>query len=220
LNQTEIARKLGISVNYSSYLLRRAIAKIKTAHEELQQHETAVLVEHEPTLPIAANNIAIYDPLSGVYTGAYLRVRVSEEIARSKRYPMNFAVMLVQIDGLAEDHAHYEQCLREIGVSFRTGIRMVDLLGYMGSEQFVFLLPHTGREARVLGERLCAQMSTRELLPKGSSPALNLCIGFAVFPTEGTTTEMLFDRATKALDIARKGGPGTVLSASAALYPR
>ncbi len=33
LNQTEIARKLGISVNYASYLLRGAVAKLRKAVE-------------------------------------------------------------------------------------------------------------------------------------------------------------------------------------------
>lgn len=212
LNQTEIARKLGISVNYSSYLLRRAVGKIKTFMEEQLRHEHAALVE--PDIPVvpAPLNIPTYDPISGVYSGAYLRMRVAEEIARSRRYPTNFALMLAGTQGFDEvDEEMHKPLLSAIGQMLRVSTRIVDLTAHLGDGMFGLLLPHTGREARVLGDRLCCQIATRELLPPAQAVSLAFNVGYAVFPMEGATVEMLFDRAEYALTLAAKAGPGVVM---------
>jgi len=212
LNQTEIARKLGISVNYSSYLLRRAIAKIKATMEEQRSQETAALVEPEPPQVTAPPDILTFDPVTGIYSGAYLRLRVAEEIARGRRYPTNFALMLVHPLGLAGVlDEHRLPLLSTIGQLLRSSTRIVDLPAHLGNGRFGLLLPHTGREARVLGERLCRQIATRELVPPNQTTPLAFNIGYAVFPMEGTTVEMLYDRSERALARAIKEGPHTVM---------
>lgn len=214
LNQTEIARKLGISVNYSSYLLRRSITKIKTLFEEQHRQEMASQIENDiPRFPSTTGNVVIYDTVTGVYTGDYLRVRVAEEIARARRYPTNFALMLAQVQGLVGDAEEIQPALSAVGQMIRISTRMVDLLAHLGHGNFALLLPHTGREAKVLGERLCTQIATRELLPSSYAEPLALNIGFAVFPMEGTTVDMLFQRSECAVGLAVKNGPNTVMSA-------
>jgi len=211
LNQTEIARKLGISVNYSSYLLRRAISKIKATLEEQRTQEVAVMVEQETTMPAPAD-IPTFDPVTGVYSREYLRLRVAEEIARGRRYPTNFALLLISTLGLAGTaEEHMPPLLSAIGQMLRVSTRIVDLTAHLGNGRFGLLLPHTGREARVLGDRLCCQITTRELLPPNQTTPLAFSVGYAVFPMEGTTVEMLFDRAEHALALAIKEGPNTVM---------
>jgi len=211
LNQTEIARKLGISVNYSSYLLRRAIAKIKATLEEQRTQEVAVMVEQETPLPAPAD-FPTFDPATGVYSREYLRLRLAEEIARGRRYPTNFALLLIStlgLEGTAEEHL--PPLLAAIGQMLRVSTRIVDLTAHLGNGRFGLLLPHTGREARVLGDRLCCLITTRELLPPNQTTPLAFSVGYAVFPMEGTTVEMLFDRAEHALSLAIKEGPNTVM---------
>lgn len=220
LNQTEIARKLGISVNYSSYLLRRAIAKIKATLDEQRTQEATALVEREPPALMPAA-IPTFDPITGVYSGEYLRLRVAEEIARGRRYPTNFALLLAStlgLTGTAEEHL--PPLLSALGQMLRVSTRIVDLTAHLGDGRFGLLLPHTGREARVLGDRLCCQIATRELLPPNQTTPLAFSIGYAVFPMEGTTVEMLFDRAEHALARAIKEGPNTVMGVSQHRLPQ
>lgn len=215
LNQTEIARKLGISVNYSSYLLRRAIAKIKTTLDEQRVQETKALHPSEPEPLAAPVDFPTFDATTGVYSGQYLRLRVAEEIARGRRYPTNFALMLVSVQGLLAMPAEVQpQLLAAIGQMLRISTRIVDLSAYCGHGVFGLLLPHTGREARVLGERLCTQIATRELLPPGAAAPIAFAIGYAVFPMEGNTVEVLYSRAERALAQAVKAGPHTVQGVS------
>ena len=206
LNQTEIARKLGISVNYSSYLLRRSVTKIKARLDEQHQQEAAALLERDTPPASLLKDIPAYDQIAGVYTGAYLRARVAEEIARSRRYPTNFALMLANVRGFAEVPEQQQAILAAVGQSLRLSTRIVDLVAYLDQGRFALLLPHTGREARVLGERLCCQVDTRELLPAASAASLMMHVGYAVFPMDGATVDSLYGRAEQVLIQSIKAG--------------
>lgn len=207
-NQTEIARHLSISVNYASYLLRRAIGKIKTIIEEQAEIRS---VDDEAITAGIPTDIPTFDSYTGVYSGIYLHLRVKEEIARSQRYPTNFTIMLVSVANQDDRHI-----LTAIGRWLRDSTRVVDLVAHLGEGVFALLLPHTGREARVLGERLCATAERKER-PPFADPAvpLDINVGFAVFPIDGAIADALFKRAHAALDAARKEGAFHALGAGA-----
>ncbi|MHB9133268.1 MAG: sigma-70 family RNA polymerase sigma factor [Armatimonadota bacterium] len=219
LNQSEIARKLGISVNYSSYLLRRSVMKIKTVIEEQRSKETEAMLDEEILPTPSATFVQIHDPLTGLYSGAYLRTRVAEEIARSRRYPTNFALMLIALHGLTAGVTEQQPFLEAAGRSLRGSVRTIDLLGYQGNARFALLLPHTGREARVLGERLCRPAFLQQGIFSNYSSQITMNIGFAVFPMDGASEAMLFDRAEQALSHAVTAGPGAVASLNAVWLP-
>lgn len=201
LNQSEIARKLGISVNYSSYLLRRSIGKIKAVLENQQLAENAVLHPAE-TPAMMPQNISTFDAVSGLYTGAYLRARIAEEIARVRRYPTNFALMLACISAPPQENETTALTVA-IGQILRQNTRIIDLIAYLDTDRFALLLPHTGREARVLGDRLSRQFST--LIPPGfTTPPFTFQYGFAVYPIDGTTVETLFKRAQHMMTVTNK----------------
>jgi RNA polymerase sigma-B factor len=204
LNQSEIARKLGISVNYSSYLLRRSITKIKTILENQRTEENAALHEDAESVKIITET-PTYDRYTGLYTAEYLRGRIAEEIARGRRYPTNFALMLVEITGLIRGREDVPQLIVPVGQMLRQSTRIIDLTAYMEKGRFALLLPHTGREAKILGERLRQQFQNmnNSLTPKSLS--LNLSIGYAVYPMDGNTTEGLIKRAERSLHAAIKG---------------
>ncbi len=199
--QTEIARQLGISVNYASYLLRRAIAKIKTTLEEQAEVKAQ---GHEPASSGIPADIPTFDAFTGVHSGMYIHLRVKEEIARSQRYPTNFTLMLIHVKDREDDRL----LLTGIGRWLRDSTRVVDLIGYLGDGTFGLLLPHTGREARVLGERLCQTASRRDRAPFADQPEpVEITIGYAVFPMDGAMADVLVKRAHLALATAVARGP-------------
>ena len=210
LNQTEIARKLGISVNYSSYLLRRSVTKIRTLLEEQCIQEAAAQVERETMPAPLGEDVPAFDTQAGVYTGAYLKVRVAEEIARSRRYPTNFALMIMRVQGLGNLPETQQPALAAVGQVLRQCTRIVDLVAHAGNGVFILLLPHTGREARILGERLCYQCATRAIVAAANTLTIN--VGYAVFPMDGATNELLYQRAEYSLALAIKAGPNHVMS--------
>ncbi len=201
LNQTEIARKLGISVNYASYLLRGAIAKLKKAFEA--QEYAASLHEEDRPAPVSAYSISMRptpaDPVTKLATEGHLLERADQEVMRASRYPQQFSVVLVEPDvaKLGEEE------LVELAKLLRTNCRSIDLVARMGATRFALLLPHTGREAAVLTERICRMVAGR--LPCGEG-RLTVSTGFAVFPTNGHSSDELFSSAEQALAEAKRQG--------------
>jgi len=231
LNQTEIARKLGISVNYASYLLRGGIAQLKKAFDAQQQaarlQESAPGGEESAFGRISARQAtfayslsarpAPSDPVTKVATEEYLAERVEQEVIRASRYPQQFSLVLVEPD--CEEVARDE--LVELARLLRANCRSIDLVARMSAgdhrqagdhrrgARFGLLLPHTGREASVLSERICQTVALRlsaragDRRPEG---ALTVSAGFAVFPTNGRSAEELLASAQRALVEAKEQG--------------
>lgn len=204
LNQSEIARKLGISVNYASYLLRRSTSKLRTILENQRSEERAAMQNTVDPDMFATADLPTYDRFTGLYTAVYLRARIAEEIARGRRYPSNFAVLIAEVEGLPTDEGEMLPLVMAVGQVLRQGTRIIDLSAYEGSGRFALLLPHTGREARVLAERLCRQVGNLSHVNISADSPLQLTTGFAVFPMDGSTVDKLFQRAATALLVAKR----------------
>jgi RNA polymerase sigma-B factor len=207
LNQTEIARKLGISVNYASYLLRGAVTKLKKAFEAQEQ---AARIGEDPEPPVSPYSLSARtsptDPVTKVADEGYLIDRIEQEVMRASRYPQQFAVVLVEPDWEEVDR----DALVELSRLLRSNCRSIDLVARLGRYRFGLLLPHTGREASVLSERICRTAAAKLAI---SGRPLTASSGFAVFPTNGRTTEDLLAAAAGALLEAKEQGGGRSLRA-------
>ena len=209
LNQTEIARKLGISVNYASYLLRGAIAKLKKAFEA---QELAGQMEEQaqaPPLPSAYSlslRPSASDPVTKLATHDQFYDRVEQEVIRASRYPQQFALVLVEPDTVAIS----KDQLVELARMLRTNCRTIDLVARLSGSRFGLLLPHTGREAGVLAERMCRTAAAKLQSEEGP---LTISTGFAVFPGNGRTTADLFAATQDALCEAQDQGGNRAMRA-------
>ncbi len=230
LNQTEIARRMGISVNYASYLLRGALAKLRTTFEsQSRMPEPAAQVAWLPSggePPAAEGGHPSADPVTGLACAPYFDERVRQEIERAKRYPQRFAVVVLELpSGAAQP-----QVAAPFANTLRRSVRQVDVLARYGRTSFALLLPNTGREAKVLGERLV------RVVPKaaGGAPpadadpptgselalsatkgqALRIAVGYALYPADGRTAEHLIAGARRAAREGLDSGEPAVIRSS------
>jgi RNA polymerase sigma-B factor len=205
LNQSEIARKLGISVNYASYLLRGALAKLKQAFEAQEkvalETSTAGLLAHGPSSATVVYSLptrsTATDSQAGLLSEDYFRQTLSQEVTRATRYPQQFAFILVEPDGAADWSA--DDCsnrMRDVAARTKASVRMVDLVARLGRWRLGVLLPHTGREASVVAERLVARFT-------GDLP---VSAGLAVFPSDGAHETTLEEHACRSLLAAQSEG--------------
>jgi RNA polymerase sigma-B factor len=226
LNQTEIARRLGISVNYASYLLRSALAKLRDAYQN--QAAQVALLEAAPEPAVSPYSLSWRavptDPVTQTASADYFSERVEQELQRAQRYPQSFALLLLELQMPPEVHGSERGALlAKAARLIRRNVRSIDLVAHVEENTFGLLLPHTGRQASVLGERLCARL--RELASLGgraSSPsaaeaeagagplAVSASAGFAVYPHDGSTLEHLLTGARRALEAAWAGGGNQV----------
>lgn len=115
----------------------------------------AVFSEH--FVPDAATLI---DPLTTLYTKAVFMTALEKEIQRCERFGRPFALILLDVDRLADINAKHgygagDRVIERIGIVIRNYFREHDWVARFAGDAFAVLLPETsGEHAESLAERM------------------------------------------------------------------
>jgi len=151
-------------------------------------------------------HLAHVDPLTGLGNSRLLRQRLGYEICRHRRMRRRLTLFVLDLDGFKGvndrfGHVAGDEVLREIARQLQRTVREQDTVVRQGGDEFLVLAPETGwREAERMAERLGYAINRAV----GGLPGLSASIGFAVFPDEGATPEMLIARADAAETDAKR----------------
>jgi len=181
-NQSEIARKLGISPNYTGRLLRNGL---KNMREGLpREGSTERRASSAPQDASGAGNVdpGVMDAVTRLYTRDHFEQRLAEEISRSQRYKQDLALCCLR---LPEDAV--EETLATAAETLRRRVRRADVAGRTGPYELGVIFPHTGEPAFRVALHLAEQLQAET-----GSPVL---AGAAVYPDHGRTAQELFAAA-------------------------
>ncbi len=161
------------------------------------------------------------DPLTGIYTRGTIEQRLTELIELGKRNGLPFSLLLLDIDffkSINDTYGHLagDAVLRRITNAFQEVLRKYDLLGRYGGEEFIILLPHTGKEQAVaVAEKVRENVMRRNQEPVNpiTKGPLTVSIGVATFPQDGSAPRQLIESADKALYQAKGRGRNQVMAA-------
>ncbi|WP_417450276.1 diguanylate cyclase [Kordiimonas sp.] len=173
------------------------------------------------TLALNAANVelqrlASLDTLTGCLNRPYFISAADAELSRMKRhrYPVSIAVLdLDHLEHIGEAYGRAvgEEVLRGGATCMKQSLRQEDSLARLGSGEFGVLLPVAGAEGakRVL-TRMCERLHSLQI--KGMDPdvGLSVSIGLAEVHLDDMHVEDTIARASAALSLARKAGPGTL----------
>lgn len=185
----------------------RADAALRAANRitELRQPEV------DPML------FAITDPLTRVYNRRYLLHRLAYEATRSVRYSAPLAVMLVDVDNLADinlDHGilYGDMVLVEISRLLKKLVRTSDVVGRSDTKDFMILMPETDEEGvRMLADRILQTVSQHHFVADKLDLHVTVSIGVGCATgTDLTENLALVGRAEGALDRAKQSGKNRV----------
>ncbi|HJZ85648.1 MAG TPA: diguanylate cyclase [Polyangia bacterium] len=203
--------------------VRRALEHYEVAFElerknrELEVAMAGLELAHRDQVRLFESIIT--DDKTGVRNYHYFRFRLGEEFERAKRYGKDLALVMIDVDDFrAVDDTlgrpAAERVLRELAQLLAHGQRAVDVVARYGGEEFALVLPETGLAgARVIAERLRAQVAARTFQPGGKPLRLSISAGVAAFPHgEVATKEQLIQRADQALYRAKAHGKNRVES--------
>ena len=194
-NQTEIAKRLGISCNYVSHILRNGTKKLRKilATEEIRdtQMQRTLVASRTDAKDRSKDAASVIDSATGVYSRQYLEQRLDEEISRAYRDGSNMAVLMIDIS-LPEEMDRYVRMIRMDDVLYtaaqamRSSIRKIDVLARFGETSFALILPHTAGQASVVADRLTEVVSNIEVESgrKTSKIGATARMGIAKYPTE------------------------------------
>lgn len=156
------------------------------------------------------------DYLTGIYNRGAIEELAAAQLAQAQRHGMPMSLMVVDIDHFKRindelGHAAGDKALAETVKLFRTLLRTEDLIGRLGGEEFVVLMPDTDAiQARNAGERLRRAVANNPLqLDPGERP-MTVSIGVAEFRAEDAGFARLLLRADSALYAAKRGGRNRV----------
>ena len=161
------------------------------------------------------HSAATTDELTGLYNRRALEERLAAEISRSLRHQLHTSLLLLDLDRFKVindtlGHAAGDRLLVLIAGILRQQCRALDVVGRLGGDEFLVVLPMTTpAEARIYIGRV--EKNLREL--HSQHPEFGSCtlsIGIAESPRHGTTVSSIMAAADKALYRAKRGGRDAV----------
>ena len=171
-----------------------------------QERTEELAAELEKLATQIRKTIGIYDPLTGLFSCDYLKVRLVEEISRAQRQEEQFA--LVALSFMARKGSRVSAVDPLIAAAtqlMRENIRAMDVVTHINRLEFMLLLPATGAsEAKLVIERLTT-LATQVAKEEGG---LRLLAGVATYPIDATDVEGLLAAARLALVKVLSSGLG------------
>jgi diguanylate cyclase (GGDEF)-like protein len=150
-------------------------------------------------------NLAILDPLTGLYNRRCGEQRLSAEISRSQRYGHPLTVMMLDLNRLKHindtfGHAAGDELIKCFAGRINKAIRGSDLAIRQGGDEFVLLLPECKPEEvrHVLG-----RLSGMKLQLGGQTIPVAFSVGWANY-VPGESPEELLQRADDAMYVNKR----------------
>ncbi len=161
--------------------------------------------------------MAMTDPLTGIFNRRHFINATINELQRFQRHNHPVGMVILDIDNfknINDQHGHDigDRVLVQTATTCQTLLRVNDVFGRIGGEEFTVLLPETSlEEAGEIAERLRALLEETPL--ELDSGQLNYTASFGVskLRSSDTTSEQSLKRADLALYKAKQNGRNQVV---------
>ena len=165
--------------------------------------------------------LAMFDHLTRVHNFAYFQERLTQELQRCHRCELPLSVLLIDLDQFKQVNDTYghqagDWVLLSTVQVIKGVIRSVDLLARYGGDEFVVMLPETGRsgqasasEALAAAQRIREAIATHDYQIAGRQLRVTASIGISVRDPHApptVTAAALFKHADEQLYRAKQAG--------------
>ncbi len=178
---------------------------------------------------------ALRDPLTGLHNRRYALPHLQRIAEQAQATSRPFSVMVADLDYFKKindvyGHKAGDTVLAECARRLKQNMRAVDLVARIGGEEFLVVMPGTGRvAARKAALRLCEKIAEKPFSLPGSATQITatISIGLAVSAAQAdlfdqnpklmdTDPNALIDRADRALYAAKERGRNRFIQDQAA----
>lgn len=164
----------------------------------------------------AAEQAARIDPLTGLASRRAFTETADTEIQRALRYRLPLSLLMIDLDhfkAINDTHGHVtgDAVLASFAHTVAQQVREVDVVGRLGGEEFVVLLPNVpASEAAQVAERMRLAVADSELMVNGQRLVYSASFGVAEFDPRELSLSSLLSRADEALYKAKRQGRNRV----------
>jgi diguanylate cyclase (GGDEF)-like protein len=167
--------------------------------------------------------LAIRDGLTRCYNHKYFKVRLTQEIARARRYKSPLTIGMLDVDHFKKVNDTYghmagDTVLAQLSSIVVAAVRSTDVVGRYGGEEFGIMLVQAGAdEAAIVTNRLRERIAQHRFalpdIPAAPDTPADIPVTVSVGVTQFVPTddlESLLHRADQALYDAKEGGRNQV----------
>jgi diguanylate cyclase (GGDEF)-like protein len=154
--------------------------------------------------------LTITDDCTGLYNARHLYKTLETEVYRSARFNYEFTVLFIDLDHFKQvndTHGHLigSKLLAEIGYLIKAQLRLIDYAFRYGGDEFVVLLPQTGKEAALVVARRLLENLRASCFCKEETLNLNVraSIGVATYPHDAKTPHDVIRQADEMMYLVK-----------------
>ena len=142
--------------------------------------------------------LAIQDPLTGLFNHRHFHETLERELERCRRHGGELGIALFDLDGFKQvndtgGHAEGDEVLRQVAGLLESSGRRGDLAFRIGGDEFALVLPGTGLSAaRVIADRARNALATAD-------ERTSISYGIASWPGAGPTKDAVLAAADSSL---------------------
>ena len=162
--------------------------------------------------------LSITDPLSGVFNRRYVFEYLDKLIATSHGRNGDLAILLFDIDNFKQVNDNYghpfgDEVIYRVGQIVQDTLRVGDVLGRIGGEEFMCILPRTDAEqAKTIAKRLAANIQQALFTNEsGQQITITCSVGISAIDSSKQDRATLYVQSDKALYQAKMNGKNQVV---------
>ncbi len=227
VSEFKISSGLSVPMLSRGKIIGAMLAHSKTPHHFKQEsipilsliaNQTAITVDKIRLLD-ERTHLAFTDELTGLYNRRHFIKLAEREVNRAVRYKHPQAFIMFDLDRFKQVNDKYghsvgDQVLKTVASLARQELREIDLIGRYGGEEFVILLPETGRRgAKALAERLRKRIAQTQIKVGQAEISITISVGVSILSPDCNDLTQLIEAGDKALYAAKAAGRNRVKEA-------
>jgi diguanylate cyclase (GGDEF)-like protein len=196
-----------------SVLLWRNFTTIRMQHAQLEKANADLQVKQRQL-----ERLTRLDGLTGLYNRNTFVELARQELERAQRHGTDTTILLMDLDYFKKvndtwGHPAGDAVLRHVSAQANATVRSTDLVGRLGGEEFIVLLPGTSViAARKIAEKLRTTLEANPTTWEQGSIPTTVSIGIAgTSAAEKRSFDSLYSEADKCLYLAKQRGRNRVI---------
>jgi len=155
---------------------------------------------------------ALHDGLTGLPNRVFFRDRLDHALRRTRRKHEELVVLMLDVDRFKDvndtfGHAAGDEVLQEVARRLGVVTREGDSIGRLGGDEFAILLPGASEDEGLRVTRRVFEALVEQIVVGVTQVSIDISVGLALFPRDGTDAEALVHSADTAMYAAKRAKP-------------